>query len=124
MSKPDHLEILEGHAVLRPSGQVSLEELVESVTASISFARAQNIRNLIVVTSTLTGFEVPSIGTRYFVVKEWAKASRGMVRVALVARPEMIDPEKFGVTVATNSGLVGDVFASEDEALAWLQNVK
>jgi preprotein translocase subunit YajC len=42
----------------------------------------------------------------------------------MVARAEMIDPKKFGVTVAANSGLVGDVFESEEKALAWLRSVK
>jgi hypothetical protein len=32
----------------------------------------------------------------------------------------MMDPEQFEVTVARNRGLVGDVFDSEKEALAWL----
>jgi hypothetical protein len=42
----------------------------------------------------------------------------------MVARPEMIDPEKFGVTVGRNNGLVCDVFPSEPEAEAWLRNLK
>ena len=29
--------------------------------------------------------------------------------MVMVARPEMIDPQKFGVTVARNTGLTGDV---------------
>jgi len=41
--------------------------------------------------------------------------------MAMVIRAEYIDPEKFGVTVARNSGLNTDVFAQEPEALAWLQ---
>jgi uncharacterized protein (DUF2384 family) len=32
----------------------------------------------------------------------------------------MIDPEKFGVTVAFNLGFASDVFTSEEEALTWL----
>ncbi len=124
MSAPEHFEIMENHAVFRPIGQVSLQQAVEMVTAAIGFARARDIRKLLVITSDLTGFEPPTITTRYYFVKEWAEASRGAVRVALVAQPEMIDPRKFGVTVAANSGLIGDVFASEEEALAWLQNAR
>jgi hypothetical protein len=38
----------------------------------------------------------------------------------MVARAEMIDPRKFGVTVAANRGLMSDIFTTEAEARAWL----
>jgi hypothetical protein len=38
----------------------------------------------------------------------------------MVARAEMIDPQKFGVTVAALRGLVSNVFTTEVEARAWL----
>jgi len=34
----------------------------------------------------------------------------------------MIDPQKFGVTVALNRGLICDVFTTEAEAIAWLDS--
>jgi hypothetical protein len=43
-----------------------------------------------------------------------------LVQLSLVVRPEMIDPEKFGITVARNAGMNADVFPAEPEALAWL----
>ena len=46
---------------------------------------------------------------------------RHVVReVALVARSELIDPQKFGATVARNRGFHADVFVSEDLAVTWL----
>jgi len=42
------------------------------------------------------------------------------VKVAMIGRPELMDTEKFEVTVASNRGLSGNVFDSEQEALAWL----
>ena len=47
-------------------------------------------------------------------------SARIPAKVALIARPSMIDPERFGETVASNRGAVGRVFASEAEAVAWL----
>ncbi len=91
------------------------------VTSAITYAREQELRKLMVVTTGLTGFDPPDITARYFFVHEWARAAGGRVFVVLVARPEMIDPQKFGVTVAGNAGLTGDVFESEEEARAWLQ---
>jgi hypothetical protein len=38
----------------------------------------------------------------------------------MVVRPEMMDPDNFEVTVARNRGLMGNVFDSEKDALAWL----
>jgi hypothetical protein len=38
----------------------------------------------------------------------------------MVARAEMIHPQKFGVLVATNRGLVSNIFTTEAEARAWL----
>ena len=119
--KPEHFEVLEDHAVFRPSGQVSLEQAVHLVTSAITYAREQELRKLMVVTTGLTGFDPPDIATRYFFVHEWARAAGGRVCVAMVARPEMIDPHKFGVTVAGNAGLTSEVFDSEEEARAWLQ---
>jgi hypothetical protein len=42
------------------------------------------------------------------------------VKLAMVVRPEMVDPDNFEVTVARNRGLMGNVFDSEKDALAWL----
>ena len=121
MSVPDFFERLESHAVFRPTGEVSLERAVQLITSAILFAREQNLRKLMVVTSALTGFASPSVTARYFFVKEWAEAARGVVQVAVVARSEMIHPQKFGTIVAMNSGLNADAFLSEAEALTWLQ---
>ena len=119
--KPEHFEVLDDHAVFRPTGQVSLEHAVHLVTSAITYAREQELRKLMVVTTGLTGFDSPDITTRYFFVHEWARAAGGRVCVVMVARPEMIDPQKFGVTVAGNAGLTAEVFESEEEARAWLQ---
>src|SRR2546430_1930610 len=100
MSEPERFEMVEDLAVFRPTGHVSLDQAVQLVTSAITFAREQHVRKLLVVTSGLTGFEPPTVSMRYFFVQEWARAADGVVRVAFVARPEMIDPEKFGITVA------------------------
>ncbi len=124
MNKLEAFEVRGDYALFRPTGQCTLKQAVDWVTSAIAFAREQRIRKLLAVTSDLSGFQPPSVGERYFFIQEWAQAARGFVRVAIVARPEMIDREKFGVTVAANVGLISDIFVSEQEALAWLQSVK
>ena len=41
MNKPDHFEILEDHAVFRPTGEVSLEQAVQMVTSALVYTREQ-----------------------------------------------------------------------------------
>jgi len=124
MSELQHFTIVGEHAEYRPTGQVTTSQMVQLVAAAIALARGLHLRKLLVVTTGLVGFNPPDLATRYFFVKEWARVARGDVYVAMVARPEMIDPEKFGVTVAANHGLCGDIFESESEkaALAWLKS--
>src|SRR5262245_48007187 len=113
-------KIVEGHAVFRPSGKVPLREAAALITAAIRVARDKAIRQLLIVTSGWTELPSPSVSERYEFAKEWAEAAESSIRIAVVARPELIDHEKFGVTVARNRGLIADVFTSEEEALAWL----
>jgi hypothetical protein len=105
MTQLAHFKLLIGHAEFRPVGQVSLGEAVELVASAITFARAQQIRKLLVVTLGLTGYAPPAISARYLLMKKWSAAGGASVQVAIVTKPEMVDPQKFGVTVAANHGL-------------------
>jgi hypothetical protein len=71
-------------------------------------------------TTALTGFPAPDTFQRFLAAVGWAESAGGRLRLSMVARAEMIDPAKFGVTVAANRGLVSNVFTTEAEALAWL----
>ena len=99
---------------------MSLAEAVACVDAALAYTRARGIKELMVNGILVTGFDPPSLSERYFFVEKWALTAGGAVRVAMVLRPEMIDPEKFGVTVAFNRRLVTDVFVDEAAALVWL----
>jgi len=123
MSVRENFEILGDYVVFRPTGKVTLERAVEMVTDAIVFAREHCIRKLLVNTSNLTGYEPPSLTARYFFVHDWARTARD-VRIALVTRPERIDPQKFGITVAANRGFIAEVFTSEEDALKWLEGLK
>ena len=44
------------------------------------------------------------------------------LRVAMVARPEVVDPQKIRVLTMQNRGGNGDVFTHEADAIAWLDS--
>lgn len=111
---------MEGYAHYRPPGAVSLEEVVKLMGEGIVYAREQGVQRLLIDTTQTTGIAPPQTIERYQLARHFAEAAQSRVRVAVLTRPELIDPSRFGVTVAQNRGLMADVFANEAEALAWL----
>jgi hypothetical protein len=120
MNAPPHFQALGSYACYRPAGQVVLSEAIELISEAIAFARDHQIEKILVDSTQLTGFAVPNTSARFWMVERFVKAAKSVVKVALLARTEMIDPDRFGVTLARNLGLQTDVFESEAEALEWL----
>jgi hypothetical protein len=123
MDAPNEFEIVGDRGVFRPTGSMSLQQAVDLVTAAITFARERGLQDLFVNAAAVVGFPSPTISERYFLAEQWAHAT-GVVRFAIVVRAEMIDPKKFGMTVARNRGMVCDVFSDETEAVAWLDGLR
>ena len=114
------LEIRDDFAIARLCGIVSLNEAVRLIADALATAREEKVHRLLVDASNLSGFEPPTVVDRFYIIREWAEVARGFAGLALVVKAEMIDPQKFGVTVGLNAGLNSNVFASESEAIAWL----
>ncbi len=114
------VEIAEGRASCRAAGQASLDETVRMVAAAITEAQARGAVELVADISGLTGLGNPSVAERFFAVERWADAGAGRIKLAIIARPELIDSRRFGATHALNRGLVAEIFASAEEAHAWL----
>jgi hypothetical protein len=124
MKMTDHLEVREGMCQFRPRGESSLVEAVDLITEAIAYCRDRRIGRLLIVGNDLLGVSIPTLVDRFLMVEEWAQAARGMIVAAIVARPEYIHPEKFGVKVAADFGLTVDVFTSEVDALKWLSTYR
>ena len=122
MNEPVSFAFESDIAIWRHSGRMSLDRAIRFVTEAIVAARECGIRKLLVDTTGLDGFDPPSLASRHRIVREWANASGGAVQLAIVVRPEMSDPERFGVVAAGNFGIEGDEFMSECDALAWLRS--
>jgi hypothetical protein len=120
MKAPEHFEVMDGYCCYRLSGHGPLAEAADKVIEVITFARKQGMRNLLIDTTGWTGHKSPDTLERYNVAQAFAEAARSAVKLAMVVRPEMMDPDKFEVTVAKNRWLDGNVFDSEKDALTWL----
>lgn len=122
MKVPEHFEVMEGYCRYRLSGHGPLAEAAGKVIEVITYSREQGMRNLLIDTTGWTGHASPHTLERFNVALTFAQAASSAVKLAMVVRPEMMDPDKFEVTVATNRGMLGNVFDSEKDALAWLLN--
>lgn len=120
MRAPEHFEVMEGYCCYRLSGHGPLAEAAGKVIEAIEFSREQGMRNLLIDTTNWTGHGRPDTWERFTWAAAFAQAARSTVKLAMVVRPELMDPEKFEVMVARNRGLMGNVFDSEKAALAWL----
>jgi len=120
MEAPKHFEVMEGYCCYRLSGHGPLAEAAGKVIEAITFARQQRMHNLLIDTTNWTGHRSPDTLERYTWGQAFAQAAGSTMKLAMVVRPEMVDPENFEVTVARNRGLMGHVFDCEKDALTWL----
>ena len=118
----EYFEQIGTRAFYRPVGLVTFEQAVDLVAEAIVKARALGLSDLLVNSTGLSGFAAPSVFARYNMASRWASAAGSRVRVAMVARPEIIDPQKIGVLMLQNRGGMGDVFTNERDALIWLDS--
>ena len=122
MKTLDNFEVVGKRAFYRPTGKASFEQAVEMVAAAMLEARAMGASSLLVNTLDLTGVNPPTIFARHALAIRWAESAGPHLHVAMVARAELIDPQKIGVLMAQNRGVSGDVFTSEAAALTWLDS--
>ncbi len=101
-------------------GNQSLARAVDAVEDFLRQAAADGVRRVLVDVSGLTGFQRPEAIAHVDMVRRWAAAARGRVRVAMVAPERLRDQERIGVVVAQGLAFDGDVFDTEEEALQWL----
>jgi len=93
------------------------------IGSAIAHCRRERLAKLLVNATGLVGVRIPSLVDRFLMAEDWAQEAKSMVAVALVVHPEYIHPEKFGVKVAADFGLIADVYTSETDALKWLLSV-
>lgn len=120
MTIGDQIQNLGTHSVLRVSGSVPLEVAMKMAISAIAWCRENNVQKLLVNGLEMHELPVPTVSQRYWFVADSASAAKAAVKVAMVLRPELIDPQRFGMTVAANRNLNANVFTDEAQATAWL----
>jgi hypothetical protein len=115
-------EVVGTRGFFRPHGEITFEQGIELLVQSIRHARALGLLDLVMNTLGLTGFQHPGVFDRYALTTQCAQSAGAALRLVFVARPELIDFQKIGVLIAQNRGTIADIFASETEALAWLDS--
>jgi hypothetical protein len=122
MERLNHFEVVECTAYYRPVGKVSFPEVSAMLGAALSVCHENGIPKLLCDVTGLKGFGVPNIVHRFWFAQQLARDAKGVV-VAIVAPKRMIDPKRFGTTVARNRGATADIFSSESDARDWLLGV-
>ena len=125
------IEVRETYIYIRVSGQISLksqfgwQEIKSALADAVDSVRKNNIFKLLVDCRDISGRF--SIMDRFllaaFFVKENSKfmaTKLHPLRVTFVLNKSIMDPWKFGETVARNRGLFGLVTDDIQEALQWL----
>jgi hypothetical protein len=123
------MEIRVESALLRAtcSGSFSLEEAKRVFLEALHAAVLQGVNKVLFDGRTLTG-ELPTL-ERFHLAKFSAESvvqlqGRGLpagIKFACVLEEPLLDPERFGETVAVNRGLFMKAFDNVDEALEWLE---
>jgi len=104
-------------------GEYSTAEVLEILSDTIDYA-ADNGREAALLDATaMTGN--PDTMQRYELGRKGAEMQLGkptLVAMAIVGRQPLIDPERFGETVALNRCAVVKVFEDHDAAVHWLEH--
>jgi hypothetical protein len=113
-------EVVGPRGFFRPHGEVTFEQGTELLVQAISHARSLGLPDLVLNSLGLTGIRHPGVFDRYALTTRCAQSAGAALRIVFVVRPELIDFQKIGVLIAQNRGTTADIFATETEALAWL----
>jgi hypothetical protein len=122
VNAPQNFEHVGRRGFYRPVAVVTFEQGLALCSAAMKHARELELADLLLNSCGLTGFAAPNVFERYDFASMWAQSAGGSLRVALVCRPEILDPERIAVLMAQNRGVSGDVFLTEVAALEWLNS--
>ncbi len=116
------LEAVATRGFHRPAGTMTFQQAVENVAQALRCARDQGLSDILVNTAQMAGFDPPGTFERYAMIMRWVEIAGAGLRIAVVARPAFIDPQKIGTLIAQNRGASVEAFTDEASALEWLDS--
>jgi hypothetical protein len=120
--KPDHVLVTFEGRVEESFPTEFPEKLVETAITHQCTKILADLRKVEGTLTTMQRFTMGDTGAQ----KYHSARNKGEVsycRFSLVANPPLMDPHKFGETVATNRGMPVRIFSSFQEAFDWLQQL-
>jgi hypothetical protein len=107
---------------VRARGEFSLQEAKRTFLEMIEAVALHRTKRVLFEGRAITG--KPATMERFYFCEFAAAASQSKtpgIRFAYVLKEPVLDPDKFGETVAVNRGMLVKAFDNPEEALAWLE---
>jgi hypothetical protein len=111
---------------VRATGEFSLDEAKRNFLEMMEAVELHRSTRVLVDGQTITGN--PRTIERFYygeftadaVAQHQTRSGSGPIRFGYVLKEPVLDPKKFGETVAVNRGMLIKVFDNVEEALEWL----
>lgn len=121
MELPADIALAPEFAAYRPRGGKKFAAWRDEMLVALQWAVGAGVRRLLADFSAVRLVDDPSTFDRFKLGdRAAATGAAAGVRVAVVGKEPVMDPERFGVTVAANRGLDARAFDDEVAALTWL----
>ena len=121
MELPEYLTLAPEFVAYRPRGGRTFAAWREAMLESLVWIARAGHRRVLADLGGIAFLDTPTTYDRFQLGERAAAAGAAAgVKIAVVGRAPVIDPEQFGVTVAVNRGLQAEAFRDEVAALAWL----
>jgi hypothetical protein len=119
MSIQLQIEEMPGHLAAKFSGKGPPEEIWRQFEPIAERCKSANKNKLLI--DAMGAYTGASLADRYFAGEKAEIFVRyKLAKVAVVVRPERLDPQRFGETAMRNRGVNARVFTSVEDAEEWL----
>jgi hypothetical protein len=109
-------EVKDAYALFRPSGRASVESFLALIESAVRACQSEGVTKMLLDARKL---EHPPLTTHQIFAFATGLAAfwDRRIRLAIVSRPDQMDPERFGRLVAGNRGLHFSSHLDEADAL-------
>src|SRR5215510_961525 len=115
----EHFDIRDGYAYFRPVGTVTWQTVLTLFEKAMVVCSENRLQRLLISTELLTHKPL-TLAERYFLGEGLARRWDRSIRLAIVARVDQLDPDRFGWRVARNRGFDFGLYDVEADATRWL----